>query len=118
MQSSSERSTVATSPEAQPDLASEHSPNNGPPWLRPPLKIVMLSVVFLLLLLGLAFLIDHKSRAVHRESPISVQKSAAARTLRLKGTTEAIQSRAILAPVLSGQQVGSLTITSLASAGS
>jgi len=37
--------------------------------------------------------------------------------LRLKGTTEAVQSRAILAPLLSGQQVGSLTIIHLTPAG-
>jgi multidrug resistance efflux pump len=39
-------------------------------------------------------------------------------TLRLKGTTEAVQSRAILAPLLAGQQVSTLTITKLALAGS
>ena len=37
--------------------------------------------------------------------------------LRLKGTTEAVQARALLAPLLSGQQVGSLTIVHLATAG-
>jgi len=37
--------------------------------------------------------------------------------LRLKGTTAAIESRAILAPSLSGQQVGTLTITKLVVAG-
>jgi multidrug efflux pump subunit AcrA (membrane-fusion protein) len=41
----------------------------------------------------------------------------AAQVLRLKGTTEAVQSRAILAPVLEGQQVPTLTITRLAAAG-
>ncbi|HEV2400940.1 MAG TPA: efflux RND transporter periplasmic adaptor subunit [Candidatus Sulfotelmatobacter sp.] len=34
--------------------------------------------------------------------------------LRLKGTTEAVQARAILAPLLSGQQIGTLTIVHLA----
>jgi HlyD family secretion protein len=37
--------------------------------------------------------------------------------LRLKGTTEAVQSRAILAPLLAGQQVGTLTIIRMAPAG-
>jgi HlyD family secretion protein len=37
--------------------------------------------------------------------------------LRLKGTTEAVKSRAILAPLLAGQQVGSLTIIHMATAG-
>src|ERR1019366_9836269 len=35
------------------------------------------------------------------------------RALRLKGTTEAVQTRAILAPLLAGQQVSTLTITRL-----
>ena len=37
--------------------------------------------------------------------------------LRLKGTTEAVQSRAILAPLLAGQQVRTLTIIKLAPGG-
>lgn len=37
--------------------------------------------------------------------------------LRLKGTTEAVQARAILAPRLSGQSIGTLTIIHLATAG-
>jgi multidrug efflux pump subunit AcrA (membrane-fusion protein) len=37
--------------------------------------------------------------------------------LRLKGTTEAVQSRAILAPLLAGQQVPTLTIIRLTPAG-
>ncbi len=39
------------------------------------------------------------------------------RILRLKGTTEAVESRAILAPLISGQQVGALTIVHLTAAG-
>jgi multidrug efflux pump subunit AcrA (membrane-fusion protein) len=41
----------------------------------------------------------------------------AGQVLRLKGTTEAVQSRAILAPVLEGQQLPTLTIIRLALAG-
>jgi multidrug resistance efflux pump len=37
--------------------------------------------------------------------------------LRLKGTTEAVQARAILAPLLAGQQIGTLTIIHLAANG-
>ncbi|HTS35873.1 MAG TPA: efflux RND transporter periplasmic adaptor subunit [Candidatus Solibacter sp.] len=43
--------------------------------------------------------------------------AAPGQVLRLKGTTEAVQSRAILAPLLSGQQVGTLTIVHLTPAG-
>ena len=40
-----------------------------------------------------------------------------AQTLRLKGTTEAVQSRAILAPLLAGQQVPTLTIVRMTPGG-
>ena len=38
------------------------------------------------------------------------------RILRLKGTTEAVESQAILAPLISGQQVATLTIVHLTAA--
>jgi len=41
----------------------------------------------------------------------------ASQVLRLKGTTEAVQSRAILAPLLAGQSVPTLTIIHLTTAG-
>src|ERR1700719_3574486 len=40
------------------------------------------------------------------------------RTVRFKGTTEAVRTRAVLAPLLAGQQVGTLTITKLTLGGS
>jgi HlyD family secretion protein len=42
---------------------------------------------------------------------------AAGRALRLRGTTEAVESRAVLAPLLAGEQVHTLTITRLTLAG-
>ncbi len=44
--------------------------------------------------------------------------AASATEVRLTGKTQAVQSRAILAPVLSGQQVGTLTIIKLIRSGS
>jgi multidrug efflux pump subunit AcrA (membrane-fusion protein) len=43
--------------------------------------------------------------------------AAAPQTLRLKGMTAAVESRSIQAPLLAGQQVGTLTITKLISSG-
>ena len=60
----------------------------------------------------------HKKSATLRNSGTPVGSEAAEPSLRLKGTTEAIQSRGILAPALSGQQAGSLTITKLITTGS
>ncbi len=58
---------------------------------------------------------------LRRASPTSsrVQTVGAnpASGLRLKGTTEAVQSRAILAPLLAGQQIGTLTIVHLTPGG-
>jgi len=103
-------------PEAHPDLVSA-SRNNGP-CSGLPFNAALVAVVSLVLLWILAFLIFPKSGAVRRGASISAQQPTAAPTVRLKGTTEAIESRAILAPVLSGQQVTSLTITKLVPAGS
>jgi biotin carboxyl carrier protein len=50
------------------------------------------------------------------KSPKSVSVIAT-QVLRLKGTTEAVQSRSILAPLLAGQQVPTLTIIRLTAAG-
>ena len=63
------------------------------------------------------------SFVIHRHnSPVAGERSrtglaGSGEVLRLKGTTEAVQARAILAPLLSGQQVNSLTIIRLAAAG-
>jgi len=116
MQSSQERVTAIDPPEARPDLVTEPPPKSGARWgIR--YKGTFAAVFFFLFLLGLAFLIVRKPGAVRNGAPISTGQPAAGRTLRLKGTTEAIESRAILAPVLSGQQVASLTITKLVPAG-
>jgi HlyD family secretion protein len=108
---------MADPPETPPDVVSQRPPWKGrfPGFSH---KFAVFSAILLLLFVGFAFLITRKPGASHNGPPLSAQRSAAARTLRLKGTTEAIESRAILAPVLSGQQVGSLTITKLVSAGS
>lgn len=47
-----------------------------------------------------------------------VHNPASIHSLRLKGTTEAIHSRSILAPMLAGQQMSTLTVTKLMPAGS
>lgn len=76
---------------------------------------ILLAVV--VVALGAILIIAQRSRAPssNRVSP-SVPNSAG-EVLRLKGTTEAVQSRAILAPVLETQQVPTLTIVRLAAAG-
>ena len=45
-------------------------------------------------------------------------RSAQNKMIRLKGTTEAVHTRTIIAPLLAGEHVGTLTITTLAPSGS
>jgi multidrug efflux pump subunit AcrA (membrane-fusion protein) len=62
------------------------------------------------------------SIALHRSKPAATPGKVSAAPidgngLRLKGTTEAVQSRSIVAPLLAGQQVHTLTIVHLLPAG-
>jgi multidrug resistance efflux pump len=50
-------------------------------------------------------------------SQASLGPAAAPQTVRLKGMTAAVQARAIMAPQIAGQQVGTLTITKLIPSG-
>ena len=77
--------------------------------------------VAVLLVIGTLLLVGMRRKT--RSSGGGSQSLSAAPThshpvLRLKGTTEAVQSRAILAPLLSGQQVSTLTIIRLVQSGS
>lgn len=95
----------ATRPEPVPDGP---RPKHWGVWI-----IATLFVVALGLMLAFAF----RSRTVHTAKPITVANASPEGVLRLKGTTEAVQARAILAPMLAGQQVGTLTIIHLTPAG-
>jgi HlyD family secretion protein len=84
-------------------------------WLRGVvIAAVVAFIVGTFLLLGL----KTKTQSSGSGSQASRSHIHSSPTLRLKGTTEAVQSRAILAPLLAGQQVSTLTITKLALAGS
>ncbi len=90
-------------------MPSERSQSRAKLWILLTAGIVLV-VVFSLFL------------AMRRPSP--VQKvtfslsNRPSQVVRLKGTTEAVESRAILAPLLAGQQVSTLTIVRMATAGS
>jgi len=58
-----------------------------------------------------------KAPSTQKTAQRSTTNSSSGRTLRLKGTTEAVRMSAILAPVLAGQYVATLTITKLTPAG-
>ncbi len=79
---------------------------------------LLISVGILLVIGSFLSLALQKKGATLQNSGIPVGSQVVEPSLRLKGTTEAIQSRGILAPALSGQQTGSLTITKLIATGS
>jgi len=83
------------------------------PWRR-------LVVTVVVLLAGFVLFLGLRKRGLSNQSVArtSIAGADGEQSLRFKGTTEAVLTRAILAPVLAGEQAGTLTITRLAAAGS
>jgi len=69
------------------------------------------------LVLGIVLLVASRSKTPTLGKSAKSASVIPTQVLRLKGTTEAVQSRAILAPLLAGQQVPTLTIVQLTPAG-
>lgn len=93
---------------SQPAIGRESPPKRRRGWIWLA-AVVVVAVVILMVAL--------RSRNV---APTKLSQSTSpdsGQVLRLKGTTEAVQSRSLLAPVLSGQQVSTLTIIRLAPGG-
>ena len=67
-------------------------------------------------ILAVVFYRSHKPVA-DSQAIATVERTQFVRVLRLKGTTEAVQSRTIAAPILAGAQLGTLVITRLVPAG-
>lgn len=63
-----------------------------------------------------ALLLRSRNSSAPRNGPLA-GSAVPSQILRLKGTTEAVQARGMIAPLLSGQQVNSLTIIHLAASG-
>jgi len=93
----------------QPKLFANYQmrPSRGRTW------ILVATVV--LALVAIAWLAVRNRSASTRLLPSNAQNPD--RIVRLKGTTEAVQARSILAPLLSGQQVRTLTVVHLAAGG-
>jgi HlyD family secretion protein len=114
-------STAEVSPEYRPPPNREGGPTerrSGDGHLRRRLRNALFAAVVALVVGALLFAaIRAKTPSTRKGAQSSTASSVARRTLRLKGTTEAVRMRAILAPVLAGQYVATLTITKLATAG-
>ena len=107
---------------AQVDLPPHVSGQSNPEFARPPRdsRFRVLLIVLISLSVGAALWMGNRSRRVVGQGNSQALRAAysnSAPFLRLKGTTAAVRSRAILAPLLSGQQVGTLTITKLTPGG-
>jgi HlyD family secretion protein len=123
MSSSSAETTI----EPPSPSAIERPPENPDPggswvnssWFHGPLRGVIIAAL-IALIVGTLVLVDTrtgKKQSSGRTAQSSSLHADSGRTLRLKGTTEAVESRAILAPLLAGQSVGTLTITKIAQVG-
>jgi HlyD family secretion protein len=95
-------------PPSTPRAENEDRPTRWRQWLATAAAAVIVAIVVSMAARGKSPTI---SKAVRAASTIPAQ------VVRLKGTTEAVQSRAILAPLLAGQQVPTLTIIHLIPAG-
>ncbi len=111
-------------PEAEPSKDSQGTEPNSLPEAngaakaltrRPRPFLWIAAIATVMFVLAISLLLPHKSSPVIRAEK-NIPENAA-QTLRLKGTTEAVESRAILAPLLSGQQVPTLTIIHLTRGG-
>jgi HlyD family secretion protein len=98
----------------QPGTRSDPPKNDGarPRRLRRWMVMVAAAVV-----LGIVLLVVVRSKSPAIGGSAAPVSATPSQVLRLKGTTEAVQARAILAPLLAGQKVPTLTIIHLTPAG-
>src|SRR5271156_3635709 len=103
----------------QTDLQPDIPGKTRPPRLGPPRIVLVVVIAGLLAAAVLSISVRQKAGSTRALSPDhSAQLGNSVPMLRLKGATEAVQSRAILAPLLAGQQVEVLTITRMLPGGS
>jgi HlyD family secretion protein len=111
--------TTESLPPPEEQSAHKH-PVSGGAQFKGRMRGILLVAVVALVVGGLALvrMKARKNQASGSSPQLTNALADAARPLRLRGTTEAVQTRAILAPLLAAQQVGTLSITKLALAGS
>ena len=85
---------------------------------RMPRGVIAASAAVLVVAAVFVLMFPHtKSKAPGSATQSSLGPAAATQTVRLKGMTAAVEARAIQAPLIAGQQVGTLTITKLIPSG-
>lgn len=81
------------------------------------LRWIISAIVAVAVGAGIIALVATRSKTAGTAASLQFASSNPNQILRLKGTTEAVQSRAILAPLLEGQEVPTLTIIHLTPGG-
>ena len=114
-------STAEINSECPAPPSRENSPTGSPApnGSKRFVRLVLIATVVLALGIG-AFLfapLRNKIPPANKTSSSSSANFSTSGSLRLKGTTEAVRMRAILAPVLAGQFVATLTVTKLIASG-
>ncbi|MGB9146184.1 MAG: HlyD family efflux transporter periplasmic adaptor subunit [Acidobacteriaceae bacterium] len=102
-----------TEPAPVPPSHPETAPKRSPRRIAYQGLVVVAALAAILFILRFA----HRSRSSTKSSASSANPEQSIGALRLTGKTEAVESRSILAPLLAGQQVGTLTITWLVPSG-
>jgi HlyD family secretion protein len=102
-------------PELVPHSVEEPQPDSRRSWWRQR-EWQWIVAAILLGALALSVWLALTKKTATRENPTTAQAEGGG-VLRLKGTTQAVRARAILAPILAEAQEGTLTITSLRAAG-
>ena len=98
----------------RPALQPEPPERRGSPWRS---RHAWITIVVASILLVTTLLVLRRGRSSATGTVPSASRASSDQVLRLKGTTEAVEARAILAPLLAGQEVSTLTIIRLAPAG-
>ena len=103
-------------PDTEPSPVLEPT-NQQQSWWRKRRWLVLIGAIALCALATTLWLTRHK-KAPASHSRISSSPADTNGVLRLKGTTQAVRTRSIQAPLLAGEKEGTLTITDLRAAGS
>jgi multidrug efflux pump subunit AcrA (membrane-fusion protein) len=112
--------TLTPSSESQPEPAGLVPTPSGEDGARPKKRrtALIILIVVLAVAAGIVLLVSTRGKGPSTANHNATSSTGPGQILRLKGTTEAVQSRAIVAPLLAGQQVESLTIVRMAASGS
>jgi HlyD family secretion protein len=103
--------------ESLPDQLGRQPEQPNDDGARPRRMRAWIAMAAVALVLGIVLLVATRGKTPALGKSAQSPSDVPTQVLRLKGTTEAVQSRAILAPLLAGQQVPTLTIIRLTPAG-